>query len=460
MRCENCGVDAVEEEAKFCTGCGSELRSSAEPSPTADTMVIPTTPAHTDIDATGELRIDSTADDLLDELAVTRLIDNIHSDELTATARIVATEQPTFETQVVWADEDRPFDDTIDDTPVGGIAFDAAVTQVIPVDADLEPPTPVSGTPSFVWAEEPPSLPPMNLTVTATIGIVATLIALLALTADVLSISTTAGPELNEVAQTLGLQTGVWHVEHLGSTLVFAGLLSAIGLAIGSVSIIRRHSWGAGLVGGCGLSITAVCSLAIGLVESPITTARTFASTATGDYVIEITRHFGYWALFAAAGVGLVAFFACVNDLLVDRQVDLNPVVNAIGALGAVIAALGPLMPMAGANWGANWTVGGVDNWPAEIVIGRLIYAATIAIGGTIGVLSVRRTGLGLATGTLVPSAVIAVSTWLGIGRTVISPGFGNPGSTPDVISTTTLGGYIGVVLVLAISWAIAWDRR
>ena len=50
------------------------------------------------------------------------------------------------------------------------------------------------------------------------IGIVAAVLTVIALTADILKISTTAGAEFADVASAVGLKTGVWHVDNLGST--------------------------------------------------------------------------------------------------------------------------------------------------------------------------------------------------------------------------------------------------
>ena len=64
--------------------------------------------------------VDSTTDEL-DELALTRLHDSIQTEELKQTIQITTADEPAFASQVVWADDERPFDDTIDDMPASGI---------------------------------------------------------------------------------------------------------------------------------------------------------------------------------------------------------------------------------------------------------------------------------------------------------------------------------------------------
>lgn len=414
-----------------------------------------------DDDRTGELAIiaDSGPDDL-DELALTRLHDSIQTEELQHTIRISTSEEPAFESHLVWADDDRPFDDTIDDLPAGGISIDpAAATQVIPV--DHEPPTPSSGSPTIAAAvaiEEPAELIRVQLTVTSFIGIIAAVITLIALTADILSITTSAGSEFADVAAAVGFQTGTWHVDNLGSNLIAIGLLGAVGLAVGATGTIIGRPWGPGLVGGSGLSVLGITSITIGLTEFPIRAAQNFAASASGEFTIEITRDLGYWALFAAAGLGLIAFFASMNDLLIDRHASLNPYVHALGALIVVVTAVAPLVPIANSSWSANWLLNSLEGWPNQLMIGRLVQLGALAVGGLLGFLSVRPTGLALAFGAVFPATLLTMSTWLGLGTLSIAPGYRNPGGVAGTATNLLIGASIGSVVVLAVAIAMAWD--
>ncbi len=416
-----------------------------------------------DGDRTGELPvIDDSERDGLDELALTRLHDSIQTEELKHTIEISAADEPAFESHLVWADEERPFDDTIDDLPAGGISIDtAAATQVIP--ANDEPPTPSSGSPTIAAAlaiDESPEPMNVQLTVTSFIGIVAAIVTLIALTADILSITTSAGAEFADVANAVGFRTGTWHLDNLGSNLIAIGLIGTIGLAVGAVGTIIGRPWGPGLVGGSGLSIFGTTALSIGLIEFPVQAAQNFAASASGEFTIDITRDLGYWALFAAAGLGLIAFFASMNDLLIDRQASLNPYIHALGALIVVIAAMAPLMPLSNSSWSANWLLNSVEGWPNEVMIGRLVQLGALAVGGLLGFLSVRPTGLALAVGAVLPAALLTMSTWLGLGTLSIAPGYRNPGGVAGTTTNLLVGASIGSVIVLAVAIAMAWDSQ
>ena len=416
-----------------------------------------------DGDRTGELPVINDSErDGLDELALTRLHDSIQTEELKHTIEISTTDEPAFESQLVWADEERPFDDTIDDLPAGGISFDtAAATEVIPVND--EPPTPSSGSPTIAAAAATGESPaPINLQVTVTsfIGIVAAIITLIALTADILSISTSAGAEFADVANAVGFRTGTWHLDNLGSNLIAIGLIGTIGLAVGAVGTIIGRSWGPGLVGGSGLSVLGTTALSIGLVEFPVQAAQNFAASASGEFTIDITRDLGYWALFAAAGLGLIAFFASMNDLLIDRQASLNPYIHALGALIVVIAAIAPFVPIENSSWSANWLLNGVEGWPNHLMIGRLVQLGALAVGGLLGFLSVRPTGLALAVGAVFPATLSTMSAWLGLGTLSIAPGYRNPGGVAGTTTNLLVGASIGSVIVLAVAIAMAWDSQ
>ena len=463
MTCLHCGA-IPPDDAKFCNGCGQPTGDA--PTEVVDAITSESPVLHAvdaDDDRTGELPvITDTGSEDLDELALTRLHDSIQTEELKQTIQISTTDEPAFESQLVWADDERPFDDTIDDLPAGGISIDtAAATQVIPI--DHEPPTPSSGSPTIAAAvAEEESAVPINIQLTATscIGIVAAVVALIALTADILTITTSAGAEFADVANAVGFRTGTWHLDNLGSNLIAIGLLATVGLAVGSVGTIIGRPWGPGLVGGSGLSILGTAAITIGLIEFPVQAAQNFASSASGEFTIEITRDLGYWALFAAAGVGLIAFFASMNDLLIDRRASLNPYVHALGALIVVTASIAPLVPIANSSWSANWLLNSLEGWPNELMIGRLVQLGAIAVGGLLGFLSVRPTGLALAFGAVFPSVIATMSTWLGLGTLSISPGYRSPGGIAGTTTNLLVGASIGSVVVLAVAIAMAWDSQ
>ena len=458
-RCAECDAE-LAEAARFCNRCGHPVANAAP----------------RDDDPTGEIDIvgaDTPTERLepdFESLATTRLMDSVTTDELERTARITATEEPALDARLEWGDGDRPFDDTIDDTPVAGIAIDPdATTMALPRTVDSDP-TPPAVTPPVATRPRPPAAPPtaptsspiFRPTVMAAIGVITLIVLLIGLTADLVAISTTAGSSMSDVAVTIGMRTGVWHVDDLASNLPIAGLLAAIGLAIGAVAVSMGRSWGAGLIGGSGLATAGIAGLCAGLVEYPIGVATAFAAAGSSEpFTVTITRDLGYWAVLAAGAIGVIAFFASINDMVIDRLNDLNPIVAAIGALAAVVAAIGPMIPVAGGTWSMNWTMdSSAGSWPTVLLVGRAVQLVGLAIGGIIGFLSVRRFGLGLIAGVITPVVWMALSTWIGLGSAPIGPGHRAPGGASNVVSGLSVVGIVATATVLAIAGAIAWDRQ
>lgn len=446
QQCDSCSAD-LTEGARFCNRCGAAVSDST---PSAD-------------DPTGEIPI-PVADEPTEALAIdfeslasTRRMESIDSDELERTARFVAAEEPALDAPLMWADGDRPFDDTIDDTPVAGIAIDPDATTTVIERLVPDDPAPVAPAPPT-----PPITPIVfRPTVMTAIGVVALVVVLVGLTADLIAISTTAGPSMADIAESIGLQSGVWHVDDMASNLTVAGLIAAIGLAVGSVAAGFGRSWGAGLIGGSGLAIAGLAGLAVGLVEYPIRVATDFAGVGSAEaFTVTITRDLGYWALLAAAGIGIIAFFASVNDMVIDRSNDLNPLVAAVGALAVVAMVIGPMTPIAPATWSQNWVIGDdASSWQTILLIGRSIQLAGIGIGGILGFLSVRRFGLGLIAGALAPPLWMTLTTWIGLGSSPIGPGHRNPGGLTTSVSGLTVTGAVAALALLVVAGVIAWER-
>ena len=138
----------------------------------------------------------------------------------------------------------------------------------------------------------------------------------------------------------------------------------------------------------------------------------------------------------------------------------LNPYIHAVGALTVMIVAIAPLVPLASSSWSTNWLLNSNEGWPNEVMIGRLIQLGALAVGGLLGFLSVRPTGLALAFGAVLPAALLTISTWLGLGTLSIAPGYRNPGGVAGSTTNLLVGAAIGSVLVLAVAIAMAWDSQ
>jgi len=226
------------------------------------------------------------------------------------------------------------------------------------------------------------------------------------------------------------------------------------------VGTVLGRAWGAGMIGGSGLSAAGVAALAIGLIEQPVGAATRFAELGASEaFTVTIERPLGYWMLLATVAAGVVTFFASVNEIFRDRRHDLNPLIGAVGALAVVGAALGPLWPSGGAAFADNWMVGSADGaWPTLLVIARLIQVGAVAVGGVLGFLLVRRHGLGLVVGALAPAAWMVATAWIDVGANPIGPAYRNPGGGSGV-ETLTVVGTVAAVALLAVAASVAWEN-
>ena len=94
------------------------------------------------------------------------------------------------------------------------------------------------------------------------------------------------------------------------------------------------------------------------------------------------------------------------------------------------------------------------------MLIQCLVQLGALAVGGLLGFLSVRPTGLALAFGAVFPAAMLTMSTWLGLGTLSIAPGYRNPGGVAGTTTNLLVGASIGSVVVLAVAIAMAWDSH
>jgi len=439
MRCEGCGAERVDESARFCNSCGS-------PFSTADADV-------------GEAETDG-----LDDLASTMLMEQVAGSAMSETARRDAAADGPIAEAIVWADVDDQVDPdgmergpVTDPTPIELVRSwepRAMPTESVPTVAPSPAPSPPERDLAAVASVR------LRPTVMTTIGVLLTAVALLGFTLDLLRISTTAPADLLTAARSTGFRIGTWHVDDLASNLGLAGLIIAVLAAIGAVGTVLGRPWGAGMIGGSGLSAAGVAALAVGLVEQPVGAATRFAELGASEaFTVTIERPLGYWMMLATVAAGVVTFFASINEIFRDRRHDLNPLVGAVGALAVVGAALGPLWPSDGAQFADNWMIGTGDGaWPTLLVIARLIQAGAMAVGGVLGFLLVRRHGLGLVTGALAPAAWMVATTWIDLGANPIGPAYRNPGGGSGV-ETLTVVGTVAAVTLLAVAASVAWEN-
>ena len=459
MECPSCFAVAEESSARFCTSCGTRLS-------TTDTLTS-TPPAGID-DATGEVTI--VHDTFTEELPTQLRDDRIGAAPPEVWAGMAAT---GIDGAPEWGD-DRPFDDTIDDQPVEGITLAELVADTIAPESAPTPGTIDNREPdtddvlSSVRADRTtathrtPRPRPTRAIPSAVAGILAAIAVTIGAAVDLLSVSSAATGDLLRTAVANGYQSGTWHADDLSSGATWAAVICAAGLAAGAVGSALGIRWAPGLVAGSGLSATGLCAVLIALVQSPIRAAENVAGRDGGGAVVEvtITRELGWWTLLIAAGAGLVAFFGSLDDVAADRRNDANPIVAAIGAFCALAAATGPTLATSGASWLDNLTVdAAATGWDLVTIIARSTQLIGIATAGVVGFLIVRRSGLAMVTGMVVPTMALLITAWVDVGTDPVGPGLHNPGSTPANVHPVTLFSLVACTATLAVAGAIAYDH-
>ena len=256
-------------------------------------------------------------------------------------------------------------------------------------------------------------------------------------------------------------RTGTWILDDLADNMSIAILIAAVLLVVGGVAAGFRWRWGSGLAGGAGLALTGLVALAIGLAQFPIDAAREFAAIPNEQpFVLTITRDVGYWLLLASAALGLIVFFASINDAVGDRRPGLNPWIAALGALATVVAVFGPMIPEGTAIFSDNWYLREGPGEPsALLLLGRLVQLALLAITGIAGYLCVRRWGLAVAIGGALPIVWLAASTLFDLTDTPVGPAFANPGAEAIELHGVTIIGISAVVAIGILAVVAAYDQ-
>lgn len=478
MECHVCQRQ-VDSGDRFCNGCGASLEgvtdatelvdavepASSEPSEaeTADDDATPDAPAAIDVP------------DDLDDL-----------DE--RTELLPASEPDVWDAEPEWAATGQlPVQDAPADVTTGDLPETQPITEVwmstVPVDDEptVTPYDVVDAAPldheQIVTTgeldaqpnatEQMPAMPIVapepsgfGFTLVLLIGVVTGIVTLIAMFANVITI--TSNTRLVQTDDTPpDFRIGTWIADDLADNLSIAGLIAIVLMVVGGIASGFRWRWGSGLAGGAGLAVAGIAAVTVGLAQMPIDVARAFALIPSEDpFVLTITRDLGYWLLIAAGALGVVLFFASVNDALGDRRPGLNPWIAALGALSIVVAGAGPLLPENQAIFSDNWyIIEGVGEAPALLVVGRLIQLGLFVIGGVIGFLSVRRWGLGLAIGATLPGIWLLISTLFDITDRPVGLGFRNPGAVDMHIHGVTIIGVSAVLAMLILGVIGAYDQ-
>jgi hypothetical protein len=443
MFCNRCGT-AARPGQKFCADCGTALEPSTEA--TQPIGVVDGDPGR------GAERAEPPHDDLpaTAELPAFAPLEAPASSPVAAPPRLydLALDEPDLL-------HDRPAEPVTEPLPERPASEAAAAT--------------TTTTTTATTATEPlPAVPPplldesdgsvfsrFRIGVVSALGLVAGMTALFGMFTRVVAIRSNA--------RTPSFDTGDWLVADLGTNLPGAMIVALVVLLAGVIGAGFRQRWGAGLAGGAGLAIAGWVTLTIGLSERPIERAVDAVGRPTTEaFTVTITRDVGYWVLLAAGVLGVVTFAVSLGSAGRDRRRGLNPWVASLGAVAAVIAAAGPMLPQGGAAIEDNWSPGsGGLGLPTWFVVGRLVQLGLLAYAGVIGFLLVRRYGLGLAIGGMTVSVWLALSTLLGLGDAPVGPGFANPGSRSDPVElhAVTIVGMIGLVGLAVVAVIAAYDQ-
>ena len=284
-------------------------------------------------------------------------------------------------------------------------------------------------------------------------AVVAAVVAVVGVFANVASITTDATSPTFE--------TGDWLVGDLGSNLQFAGLVGIAALLVGAVVAGFGIRWGAGLAGGAGLALAGWAALVIGLAEQPLQAATIAVEQPTTEsFTVTLTRDLGYWLLLATIVLGGAVFVVSLVLAGNDGRSGLNPWIAALGAVSALIAAAGPLVPEGEATFRNNWSsAGGTFDQPTAYLAGRLAQVVLLALAGVVGFLQVRRWGLGLAIGGMLPVVWMAVTTMLELGDSPVGPADTNPGDTAGDLHAVTVVGVTALAGLAIVAIIAAYDQ-
>jgi hypothetical protein len=298
--------------------------------------------------------------------------------------------------------------------------------------------------------------PRFQPTFASAIGLVVAVLAAVGAFTNLVSVSTDAAQPAFSV--------GDWRADDLGTNLLAAALVAIVAVLVGSVAAAFRQRWGAGLAAGGALAITGWSLLVVGLAEQPIQLAEIAVDQPTDvAFTVTITRDVGYWLLLAAAVIGVVVFFVSLGSSGRERhRSGLNPWIAALGAVSALVAAGGPLIPEGDATVSSNWSS---DGWPfdqpAAFLLGRLAQVGLLAFTGVIGFLLVRRYGLALAIGGMTASVWLAITSLFDVGGAPVGPAYTNPGAPlVDVeLHAVTIVGMVALVGTATVAVIAAFEQ-
>jgi hypothetical protein len=440
MFCHRCGVE-VQPKQRFCGDCGVSLTGVTDPT---EELIRPSSARAAD-----PLIGPSFTDQLPVTQAVTGVVPSVASSRRRGAPKQVydfASDEPD--------DITHPTVRPAPPVPASPARPPIAVT-ADQVTAKYAPPAPPGPKTLQMPLIDPEGLRRFRFRfgVVSGTAVIAALVALVGVFANVASITTDAASPTFE--------TGDWLVSDLGSNLQVAGLLGIAAVLVGAVVAGFGIRWGAGLAGGAGLALAGWAALVIGLAEQPLQAATTAVEQPTTEsFTITLTRDLGYWLLLATIVLGGAVFVVSLVLAGNDGRSGLNPWIAALGAVSALVAAGGPLVPEGAATFSNNWSsAGGTFDQPTAYLAGRLAQVVLLALAGVVGFLQVRRWGLGLAIGGMLPVLWMAFTAMLELGDSPVGPADTNPGDSAGDLHAVTVVGMTALAGLAIVAVIAAYDQ-
>lgn len=459
MVCHECGRP-VQADQRFCGHCGASLRGVTDLTEVVAEIETesPDAPDGADADVDTDADADGVPVGWSDDdpvWAATGAIPVLGAADPLRTGDLPATEPVATSPATAWPLDDLP--DTTQSVDVWAAAGEG-YAMAPPSTAEMPLTTAMPAAPAAL-----PARPRARFGAVTFFGLLAAVAGLLGSFSVAVSVeSDTRLVPTDTTPPTF--RTGTWYLDDFADNLSVGVLIAAVLVVVGGIAAMFRWRWGSGLAGGGGLALGGLAALSVGLAQLPLQSARDFAAIPNAqDFTLTLTRDVGYWLLIGAGGLGVLVFFAALNDAFGDRRPGLNPWFAALGALATVTAVLGPLLPEGTAVFSDNWyRVDGIGQPPSLLLTGRLVQLGLFLLSGVVGYLSVRRWGLGLAIGGALPLVWLGVSTLFDITANPIGPAFRNPpiGTSTDVdLHGVTIIGLSAVVAMAILALVAAYDQ-
>jgi hypothetical protein len=449
MVCHECGKP-VEPNQRFCGNCGASLRGITDRTEVVAEIVDADGP----VDLTpGEPEAGWSDDDPVwaatGAVPVTGAAEPLHTTDLPATEPVLAPVPPME--PPAWTLGDLP--DATREVDV----WAASAERHGPPTSTAEMPIATTAIPA---AGTMPARPRARFGAVTFLGLLAAIAGLLGSFSVAVSVeSDTRLVPTDTMPPTF--RTGSWYVDDFADNLSVGVLIAAVLVVVGGIAAMFRWRWGSGLAAGGGLALGGLAALSVGLAQFPIQAARDFAAIPNAQqFTLTLTRDIGYWLLIGAGGLGVLVFFAALNDAFGDLRPGLNPWFAALGALATATAVLGPMLPEGTAVFSDNWyRVDQMGEPPALLLVGRLVQLALLLLSGVIGYLSVRRWGLGLAIGGSLPIVWLGVSTLFDVTSNPIGPAYRNPGADDADLHGVTIIGLSAIIAMAILAIVAAYDQ-